>query len=423
MTAPIIYNLFPRLAGPVDRWVEHARRAHEMGFDWLFLNPVTQPGFSGSLYAVREHDKLNRDFMPAGESGSGMDLLADCLGQIHELGLKVMMDLVINHTAIDSPLVEQHLDWYKRDEDGEVLRPSAIDPADARNVTVWGDLAEIDNEASSDRVGLWAYWTQLVTDSLELGFDGFRCDAAYKVPAALWRQLVEAARAQCPEVKFFAETLGCRLDEVADLAPAGMDYLFNSSKYWNFDAPWALSQHAEFGRIAPSISFPESHDTPRLMADTGGNLAVQRQRYNLASVFSEGLLMPMGYEFGFSVKMDVVQSKPQDWEETETDLSGFIRSVNHMKRSLPALGAEGHLLALGPFDRPLLVLEKRAAGQRCLFVINKDWYQAQELDLADLDLPAAARLIRFRDFGGVEQVAASSRVTLGPAEIAWLVDA
>ncbi len=94
-----------------------------------------------------------------------------------------------------------------------------------------------------------------------------------------------------------------------------------------------------------------------------------------------------------------------------------------MKRSLPALGAEGHLLAMGPFDRPLLVLEKRAVGQRCLFVINKDWHQAQELDLADLDLPAAARLIRFRDFGGVEQVAAPSRVILGPAEIAWLIEA
>ena len=36
-----------------------------------------------------------------------------------------MMDLVINHTAFDSPLVTEHPDWYKRGADGKPLHPSA----------------------------------------------------------------------------------------------------------------------------------------------------------------------------------------------------------------------------------------------------------------------------------------------------------
>ena len=55
-----------------------------------------------------------------------------------------MMDLVINHTAKDALLVEQHPEWFKREADGELRSPRAIDPVDPRKYTVWGDLAEID---------------------------------------------------------------------------------------------------------------------------------------------------------------------------------------------------------------------------------------------------------------------------------------
>jgi starch synthase (maltosyl-transferring) len=53
---------------------------------------------------------------------------------------------------------------------------------------------------------------------------------------------------------------------VLALREAGFDYFFNSSKWWDFREPWALEQHEEVRRIAPSISFPETHDTARLAA-------------------------------------------------------------------------------------------------------------------------------------------------------------
>ncbi len=31
-----LYNLFPRLAGAIPKWLEHCRRAKEMGFNWIF---------------------------------------------------------------------------------------------------------------------------------------------------------------------------------------------------------------------------------------------------------------------------------------------------------------------------------------------------------------------------------------------------
>jgi starch synthase (maltosyl-transferring) len=34
-----IYNLFPRLAGPVSQWEPHLARAADLGFNAVFINP------------------------------------------------------------------------------------------------------------------------------------------------------------------------------------------------------------------------------------------------------------------------------------------------------------------------------------------------------------------------------------------------
>ncbi|CAN5639540.1 hypothetical protein BH23GEM6_BH23GEM6_14610 [soil metagenome] len=358
MTPPLIYNLFQRLVAPTSNWSEHARRAHEMGFNWLYLNPWHYPGFSGSLYAPKEIWRLNPLFLPEGTDPLSLDPLTDFLKEMRELGMPVMMDLVVNHTSKDSPLIQEHPDWFVRDEQGEVVSPFVIDPDDPSKKTVWGDLAEVDNEGSADREALWDFWVQVVRKSLALGFSGFRCDAAYMVPAELWRRLIQDARSVDRSVKFFAETLGAPDEDVLALRQAGFDYIFNSSKWWNFNDPWALDQHEKFRDIAPSISFPETHDTTRLSGDTGGNEAAQRQRYAFAAGFSAGLMMPIGYEFGFQKQVNVVETQPSDWESPTFDLTHFITRVNGLKLRHPLLQGEGRLKTGGPTAHQVLTLER-----------------------------------------------------------------
>lgn len=303
---PRVYNLFPLLVGPVGAWKAHLGRIAEMGFDWVFVNPFHEPGVSGSLYAVKDHHKLNPLFR--GDSTLSDDaLLVNFLRAAEAHGLQVMMDLVINHTAKDSVLVEQEPSWFAHNPDGSLRSPGAIDPTDPTLFTEWGDLAEISYAERPERAEIVAYWRDLVRHFLGLGFHGFRGDAAYKVPAAVWRDIIAAARSAKNDAVFFAETLGCRPNEVVALHDAGFDYIFNSSKWWDFKAPWLLEQYEIFRRIAPSISFPESHDTDRLIADLEREgltdprkvEAIYRQRYLFSAAFSTGLMIPMGFEFGF----------------------------------------------------------------------------------------------------------------------------
>lgn len=239
MPGPRIYNLFPLLAGPVPRWSEHLDRIAGMGFDWVFVNPFHYPGFSGSLYAVKDYYRLHP--LLAGDGDQPGALLGAFTKAAAKRGVAVMMDLVINHTAKDAVLVETHPAWFRRDPDGELHSPRAVDPVDPRKFTVWGDLAEIAYDNPRTRPAMVKYWVALVKHHLELGFKGFRCDAAYQVPAEVWRPIVAQAKAADPECRFFAETLGCTPEQVLALQGAGFDFLFNSAKWWDFRAPGCSS--------------------------------------------------------------------------------------------------------------------------------------------------------------------------------------
>ncbi|MFP4416380.1 MAG: alpha-amylase family glycosyl hydrolase [Chitinispirillaceae bacterium] len=366
-----MYNLFPRHFRRIEEWIGVLDHAAKMGFNLLFVNPFHQTGFSGSLYAVKDYYKLNPLFLAPGSDPCDWSPLEEFIEQCGKRDIRVVMDLVINHTAIDSVLIEQHPDWYLRDEKGKVKSPYAIDPGDASKVTIWGDLAEIDTLNSPDRQSLWKYFDDLVAFFQEMGIYTYRCDAAYQVPAELWSYLISRAKRRNAETRFLAETLGCRLEEIEALADAGFDYLFNSSKWWNFDEPWALEQHEANGRIAPSFSFPESHDTQRLAEESGGKLSEQKARYLFAALFSEGLLMPMGYEYGARNRMDVVKGTPEDAKETIAwNLTDWISQINAIKKSTPVLKEEGHWETIGTLEQNPVFLRKSSDNGAASVIIG-----------------------------------------------------
>ena len=386
-----IYNLFPPLAGTVRDWMVHLPRIAGMGFNAVYLNPFHYPGFSGSLYAVKDYYRLNPRFRGAAP-GDDDTLLRGFTDAARSHGLRVIMDLVVNHTSKDSELVTQHPDWFTRDAKGELVSPRAIDPADARRKTEWGDLAELDYRPPQQSQIL-DYFQRLVRHYVSLQFGGFRCDAAYKVPAEVWRGLVDAAKAGSRDVTFCAETLGAPNGAVLAFADAGFDYLFNSVKWWDFESPWLLEQYETFRHIAPSIGFPESHDTKRLVTEL---LAAgipesliephYRQAYAFAAAYSTGVLMPMGFEYGWSRALSVVPTRDDKPEHKRFDLSEFIAEVNAMKQAIPALNEEGPQQLLSSKGDSLVALERQTESgeDRAFVLVNRHDSERREVALETL---------------------------------------
>ena len=436
-TGARIYNLFPLLAGPIECWADHLARIADMGFDWLYLNPFHYPGFSGSLYAVKDPARLHP--VVQGDSDQPADVL---VGRFVEraaaAGLSVMIDLVAVGVAKDALLVAAHPAWFVRDESGELESPSLGDPSDPRTHTVWGDLARIDYGQRRHRRAQLAYWAGYVRRFASLGVRGFRCDAAYQLPAEVWQALIAEARADFDHLLFAAETLGCTPEEAEALAPCGFAYLFNSAKWWDFRGDWLLDQYESQRRIAPTIAFPESHDTPRLRAGLAGLSVPEverwyRLRYAFAAAFSTGVLMPMGYEFGFDQRLDVVRTRPGDWDwqrgQAPFDLSAWIAEVNALKAATPALNVEGGQWRVSAPDADGVALlradraDRRRAGQVVACVINPRMTGRWSLDAGPLVQAAGGAIGGFDDVtpgGAGGEVGPGAVLSLAPIELRLL---
>ena len=383
------------MAGTVEDWISHLPRIAEMGFDWIFVNPFHETGESGSLYAVKDYYTLDKAFRGRARKSSD-DLIRRFVGAAEKRGIGVMTDLVINHTARDGRVPKEHPQWFRREKDGSLMAPFALDPGGSGKKTVWRDLAEIDYDERPERREIIDYFSDVVRHYLDIGVRGFRCDAAYKVPNAVWRALIDRAKATHPDVLFFAESLGAMQEEVLDLKGGGFDYLFNSAKWWDFEAPWLLDQYELFREIAPSVSFPESHDTERLAADLAAEgmsdpIAVEREyrrAYLFAATFSSAVMIPMGFEYGFRKKLHVVETRPDDWDETPLfDLSSFIADANRMKASAPALNEEGPQRALRLNGGTVTCLARRteAGDAWALTLINTDTREPARVRVDSLD--------------------------------------
>jgi starch synthase (maltosyl-transferring) len=243
--------------------------------------------------------------------------------------------------------------------------------------------------------------------------------------------LIQAGRKVSADAVFAAENLGGMLEEVEALRSSGFDYMFNSSKWWDFRQGWLLQQYEQFRSIAASVSFPETHDTARLAADLAGQGVTAakdierryRQAYLFAAVFSTGVMIPIGYEYGFRKSLHVVKSRPEDWEKPAFDISGYIGEVNRMKAAQPVLNEEGPQRLVAQANDRIIALQRRPLRGRAWAVtlVNTDQKASGTVRVTglDQDIREGREVTPGNEGRGF---AAGSGVSLEPGEIKVFVN-
>lgn len=155
----------------------------ELGATVVWLMPihpvgvVKRKGTLGSPYSVEDFYGFNPEF------GTKQDF-KKLLATVHRSGLKLIIDLVANHTSWDSKLMKEHPDWFTKDGKGSVVPPNED----------WTDVADLDYGKPGLRkymIEMMRYWVR------DIGIDGFRCDVAEMVPTDFW----DEARAQLNRIK------------------------------------------------------------------------------------------------------------------------------------------------------------------------------------------------------------------------------
>jgi len=180
----VIYEIYPRAFSEKGNFEEITARLDnlkDLGVTILWLMPIhpigqeKKKGTIGSPYAVRDYYGINPDY------GTKSDLQR-LIGEAHRRGMKVIIDIVANHTSWDSVLMK-HPEFYKRDAKGNITFPHE-----------WFDVAAL----NYGNVELGDYMVEMLKHWLrEFDLDGFRCDVAGEVPTDFW----EKARAELEKIK------------------------------------------------------------------------------------------------------------------------------------------------------------------------------------------------------------------------------
>jgi starch synthase (maltosyl-transferring) len=137
-------------------------------------------------------------------------------------------------------------------------------------------------------------------------------------------------------------------------------------------------------------------------------------------------MMPIGYEFGFKKKLDVVSTRPADWETASFDIQRFIEQVNKLKMQNPLLHGEGRLKTVTT-DRDTLALERRsqqAPGQKGWIFINKSKDKHTAVTLEGIALGSQHHLNRIcrSENYSPELTASGQPIMLDPSEVVLLLE-
>jgi len=271
----VLYEIYVRNHGPNGTLADveaDLPRIKDLGVDVIWFMPIhpigkeKKKGSLGCPYSIQDYRGINPAY------GTEADF-ARLVERAHGLGLKVMIDVVYNHTAHDSVLVREHPEWFHQDEHGVPFT----------TVPDWSDVIDLNHPHPE----LTTYLVETLQLWVGRGVDGFRCDVASLLPEDFWHTARHKVAEVKPGVIWLAESVHASF--VAYRRSIGLPTLSDSEVYRAFDLTydydiWPLWQAAVRGQVPASrylemlrfqdgiypgnyvkMRCVENHDQPRIM--------------------------------------------------------------------------------------------------------------------------------------------------------------
>ncbi len=403
--APRLYYVHPLWMGPIEDWGAGLDHAAAMGFDSILSAPPFDPGPEGNIFLTFDPNRLHPALGFDGDAADGIARLAEA-AQLR--GLALMLDLEAGRAAAgdgNGALADAALD-------------PRIDPAERGAVDV-----ALEGEAFS------ALGNRLKALAAR-GVAGFRCLSIDRVPVERWRALIEAVRAAAPDVRFMAWTPGLSFERRSALVGAGFDAVFSSLRWWDCRATWLIDEHETQRRIGPEIAFPEAPFAARLAREVDNDEDTRRalgRALWLSATLGDGLLVPMGFEFGAREPLDRTRGTPADFADVrrraQIDLTEAIAGANAFLRGegAPFAGDDMRTLA-GPSAPVTAVLRADAPNAReaehsRLVLVNPDLRRPGAVEADHFLSETGGRFTHFVDIAGTLEVTSGSTVRLAPGEV------
>ncbi len=385
-----------------------------LGITTIWLSPIydnsNEPYFGYWAY----HGYHPRDFYKVDEHFGDMELMKRVCDEAHNLGLKIVLDIINNHTARDHPFVSDPTLW--RDQGYNKWFHAHDKKGSFTDIRNWKSQREVEEgelaglpDFDQDNPHVYDYLLDVSKYWISnLGVDGFRLDTVRHVPKDYWQRFNA-------DIKAFAGDDFLLLGEVFEnnnrylkqYKNLGFTSLFNfslqSAVIDVFTKGASMTRLSE--EIGNLINFYDGDELPALFID---NHDLTRFRYlagdeqyrdklRMALTFINTLnglpLLYYGTEIGLEggPKTDPFTGEGSDYlnrkmmdfgrEERENrfdNLTHFTRTLNYVRRENPVL-YKGSILELYR-DKLAYVYAKIDASQIAIIAIN-NYSEARYVDL------------------------------------------
>ena len=369
---------------PIFPVSEKFRKADSNTLTEEIVDPLERKKYLGSYYSSNDYKAINHDL------GTFDDLRA-LVQKVHDLDMKIILDIAINHTGWDHPWLNTHPEYYTRIEKGSTpwnpewmkQHPGFYTELSERGFTYpidggetdWWDTADLDynsEDLRSEMIDILTFWVK------EFNVDGYRCDMAMRVPTDFW----EDARKELDNIKpvfMLAEA------EEAD----HLDYAFDMNYTWELlhitedivagtktvqDIRNNLEKDKKLYRAdAYRMRFTTNHDENSWAGTVFERYGGGTKSFAALTVMLPGLpLIYSGQEAGLDKRLKFFEKDTIEWQESE--LRTFYTTLLHQKKINHALWngkAGGELIDLAT-NKPdeILAFSRNKDGDRILAVFN-----------------------------------------------------
>jgi cyclomaltodextrinase len=363
----VIYQIFERQyssKGDFNSITADLDRLQNLGVNVLWLMPIhpigklKSKGAIGSPYAVKDYYAINPDY---GTKEDFKRLIAEA----HRRRMRVIIDIVANHTAWDSVLMRDK-SFYKQDKNGNVISP----------VPDWTDVAALNYDNPQVR----KYMTEMLVSWIrDYDLDGFRCDVAFFVPTDFW----ENARTEVDKIK--PDTLWLAEAETPDLLVKAFDLDYSWANHsvmtnvlqGNLPASeirrnWE-KQQSEMPKNSLLMRFSDNHDERRAIARFGerGALAAQTLVFTLDGV----PLVYNGMEAGDTTESGapaLFEKLPIFWQisERRPEFPRFYEQMIALRKTSVALRRGDLTWVKNTDETKVLTFRRKADAEEVLVAIN-----------------------------------------------------
>jgi glycosidase len=349
-------------------------RLVELGIDIVYLLPIhpigkkDRKGKLGSPYSIS-------DFYGVNPEHGTLDDLQSLLKQAHKKGLKVMMDIVFNHTSKDHHWLEDHPEYYYKNKEGNF----------SNRVGDWSDITDLDYTYKP----LWNVMHDILVYWAKFGFDGFRCDVAPLVPVDFWIEARNKVAEVNPSFIWLAESV--EKEFVKEMRELGFEVASDSELYQAFDITYDYDIYRDFEdyfkKKAPlskyvdrlnlqEMIYPknylkartlENHDQVRLMKRT--NDVAKTKNWITAVFMLKGVaFLNGGIETLTDHLPDLFNKDTIDWTKFDAEWIEQLKVLAGLKKKAIFSDYDHYQVIEHDFD--VLHIEYTKENQKCIVLCN-----------------------------------------------------